>query len=121
MNRSLRRLGQLLVVMGALLGAALGVALALVVDDAGTGRAVATTERERSAVLAAGSRSSRPPASRPTSTSASRTGGEASSNQRAVSGGRAGPRGHKTEKAKAHKGNRGNPGKGKDRPAKSRS
>jgi hypothetical protein len=35
-DRSLRHLGQLLVVMGALLGAALGVGLALVVENAGT-------------------------------------------------------------------------------------
>jgi hypothetical protein len=40
-DRSLRRLGQLLVVMGALLGAGLGVALALLVENAETSRAVA--------------------------------------------------------------------------------
>ena len=119
MNRSLRRLGQLLVVMGALLGAVLGVALALVVDDAGTGRAVATPERERAAVLAAGGPSSQPPASRPTSTTASGAGGEASGNQRAVSGERTGPRGHKADKV--HNGNPDKPGKGRDKAAKSKS
>jgi hypothetical protein len=39
-DRSLRRLGQLLVVMAALLGAVLGVSLALIVENAETSRAV---------------------------------------------------------------------------------
>ena len=119
MNRSLRRLGQLLVVMGALLGAVLGVALALVVDNAGTSRTGAIPEREPAAVLAAGGPGSQPPASRPTSTTASGAGGDASSNQRAVSGERTGQRGRKADKA--HRGNRGNPGKSRDKPAKNRS
>ena len=42
MDRSLRRLGQLLVVMGVLLGAVLGVGLALLVENAETSRAVLT-------------------------------------------------------------------------------
>lgn len=53
MDASLRRLGQLLVVMGALLGAVLGVALALLVENAETSGAVAAPPRERVAVLAA--------------------------------------------------------------------
>ena len=60
MDRSLRRLGQLLVVMGALLGAVLGVALALIVEHAETSRAVAALGRERAAVLAASPPSSNP-------------------------------------------------------------
>jgi hypothetical protein len=57
---SLRRLGQLPVVMGALLGAVLGVALALLVEYAETSRAVAAPRRERVAVLAASPPSSHP-------------------------------------------------------------
>ena len=53
-----------LVVMGALLGAVLGVSLALIVGNAETSRAVGAPGRERAAVLAAGPPSSRPPASR---------------------------------------------------------
>jgi hypothetical protein len=52
-DASLRRLGQLVVVMGAMLGAVLGVALALLVENAETSRAVAAPRRERVAVLAA--------------------------------------------------------------------
>ena len=119
MDRSLRRLGQLLVVMGALLGAVLGVALALVVDYAGTSKAVAIPERRHTAVLAAEGPSSQPPASRPTRTTASGAGGDASSNHRAVSGDRTGQRGRKADKA--HTGKRDKPAKGNDKPAKSRS
>ena len=53
MNRSLRRLGQLLVVMGALLGATIGVALALIVENAENSRAVVASGRERAAVFQA--------------------------------------------------------------------
>lgn len=63
MDRSLRRLGQLLVVMAALLGAVLGVGLALLVENAETSRAVAAPERERVAVLTASPPGSQPPAS----------------------------------------------------------
>jgi hypothetical protein len=62
-DRSLRNLGQLLVVMGALLGAVLGVGLALLVENAETSRAVAAPEHERVAVLAASPPGSQPPAS----------------------------------------------------------
>ena len=61
MDRSLRRLGQLLVVMGALLGAVLGGGLALLVETAETSKAVAAPGRERVAVLAASPSSSQPP------------------------------------------------------------
>jgi hypothetical protein len=60
-HRSLRRLGQLLVVMGALCGAITGVALALIVENAEHSRAVVVVSgRERAAVLAAGPSSSQP-------------------------------------------------------------
>jgi hypothetical protein len=45
-DRSLRRFGQLLIVTGALLGAVLGVALALIVNNAATSGAVATSGRK---------------------------------------------------------------------------
>ena len=60
MDRSLRRLGQLLVVMGAVLGAVLGVSLALIVEHAENSKAVAGFGRERAAVLAATSPSTTP-------------------------------------------------------------
>ena len=52
--------------MGALLGAVLGVGLALMVENAETSNAVAAPERERVAVLAASPSSSQPPASEAT-------------------------------------------------------
>ena len=60
MDRSLRRLGQLLVVMGALLGAVLGVGLALLVENAEPSKAVVAPERV--AVPTASLSSSQPPA-----------------------------------------------------------
>ena len=63
MDRSLRRRGELLVVVGALLGAFIGVALGLVVDDAQHSMAVAAPGRARGAVQAANPPSSQPSAS----------------------------------------------------------
>jgi hypothetical protein len=57
---ALRRLGQLLVVMGAVVGALSGVALALLVEHAESSRSVAAPGRERAAVLAAHLPSSQP-------------------------------------------------------------
>jgi hypothetical protein len=84
-DRSLRRLGQLLVVTAALLGAVLGVSLALLVETAETSRAVGAPGGERAAVLAANPPSSRPPASRAASSQDSADGAEAAdrANQRA--------------------------------------
>ena len=65
MDRSLRRLGQFLVVCCALLGAVIGVALGLVVEATQPPRAGAAPER--AAVLAAGPPSSQPPGSQPAS------------------------------------------------------
>jgi hypothetical protein len=63
-DRSLHHLGQLLVVMGALLGAALGVTLALMVENANTSGTVVAPGPEGAGVLAASPPSSRPPVSR---------------------------------------------------------
>jgi hypothetical protein len=66
-----------LVVMAALLGAVLGVALALIVENAETSSAVAGLERERAAVLTASPPSSQPRASRAASSQDSADGAEA--------------------------------------------
>jgi hypothetical protein len=85
-NRSLRRLGQLLVVMGALLGAITGIALALIVENAETSRAVVVASgRERAAVLAANPSSSHPPASRAASSGNRPAGNDSAGNQHAES------------------------------------
>jgi putative intracellular protease/amidase len=80
-NQSLRRLGQLLVVMGALLGAITGVALALIVEDAENSRAVVVSGRERAAVLAANPSSSQPPASRAAGSGNRPAGNDSAGNQ----------------------------------------
>jgi hypothetical protein len=82
-DRSLRDLGQLLVVMGALLGAVLGVGLALIIENADTSGAVVAPGRERAAVLAADPPSSRPPVSRRTGSADSGAGYGAAGSQRA--------------------------------------
>lgn len=61
MERSLRRRGQVLVVVGALLGALSGVVLGLAVEDPQAPTAVAAPSRTRGAALAA-----HPPSSQPT-------------------------------------------------------
>jgi len=60
-DQSLRRRGQRLVAIGALVGALSGVALGLAVEDTGTSRAVAPG---RGAAAAASRPGSQPPASR---------------------------------------------------------
>jgi hypothetical protein len=112
-DRSLRRLGQLLVVMGALLGAVLGVALALIVEHAASSRAVVPPGPERAAVLGAGTASSRPPVAR-----AASGGSAAAGDQRAESVGRASQRDGKVDKhrqgrlGKAEASGNDKPGKG---------
>jgi hypothetical protein len=59
-----RRRGQLVVVVGALLGALVGVTLGLVVDDPGAGTAAAAQAPDRGTVVAAGATGSQPPTSR---------------------------------------------------------
>ena len=117
MDRSLRRLGQLLVVMGALLGAVLGVSLALIVEHAGTSRAVAAPRYEREAVLAASPQSSKPPASRAASAQDPRNGDDPSANQRAELAGRADQPDGKADKDSDRRGDEAG-GRGKDKPGK---
>ena len=119
MDRSLRRLGQLLVVMGALLGAVLGVSLALIVEHAETSRAVAALGRERAAVLAASPPSSETPASRAASSQDRADGSDSSGNQRAQSTGRGDQRAGKADKDReSHRDKAGS--RGKDKPNKSK-
>jgi hypothetical protein len=119
-DRSLRRLGQLLVVMGVLLGVALGVGLALLVENAEPSSAVAGPGRERAAVLAASPSSTTPSASRAASTQDPGNGSDASGNQRAEAAGRAdqpdGKAGKNGERRKDKPDSRGKgkPGKAKD-------
>ena len=89
MDRSLRQLGQLLVVMRALLGAITGVALALIMDNAASNRAAAAPGREHTAVLAAHPPSSQPPATRAASSQEPAEGNATSGNRRAESADRA--------------------------------
>ena len=88
MDASVRRLGQLLVAMAALLGAVLGVALALIVENTETSRADVALGRERAAVLAASPPSSQPPATRAASSADSADGSGSSADQRVGSAGR---------------------------------
>jgi hypothetical protein len=114
-DRSLRHLGQSLVVMGALLGAALGVGLALIVENADTSGAVVAPGRERAAVLAADPPSGRPPVSRGAGSADSAAGNGASGSQRAEAADQADQSDGETDKKnKRHD----KPGKGKDRPGK---
>lgn len=64
MDGSPRRPGRPLVVVGALLGALVGITLGLAVDDPGDGTATAATAPDRGAALAAGAPGSQPPTSR---------------------------------------------------------
>jgi hypothetical protein len=110
-DRSLRRVGQLLVVMGALLGAITGVTLALLVENAETSGAV--TAPERAAVLAAHPPSSQRPASRAAS---SKSPADTNGSQRAESPDR------RHRKADNNgEGRRDKPGHGKDKPGKDKS
>jgi hypothetical protein len=116
-DRSLRRLGQLLVVMGALLGAVLGVSLALIVENAETSRAVGAPGDERAAVLAASPPSSRPPASRAASSQDAADGSDSSGTQRAEAAHRANQRAGKADKKDESRGDRAG-GHGKTKPGK---
>jgi hypothetical protein len=88
-DRSLRRLGQLLVVMGALLGAITGVAVALIVENAGTSSAVAALGREGAAVLAASPPSSQSPTSWAAGSEGPADGSDSSATQHAEAADRA--------------------------------
>lgn len=116
MDRSLRRLGQLLVVTGALLGAVLGVALALIVEHSEPSGAVVAPGRERAAALAAYPPSRQPPASRASSEDPAAD-DDSSGGQRAESADRADQRDGKADKN--GEGRRDKPGgPGKDKPGK---
>jgi hypothetical protein len=116
-DRSLRRLGQLLVVMGALLGAVLGVSLALLVENAETSRAVRAPGRERAAVLAASPPSSQPRASRAASSQDAADGSDSSGTQRAETADRANQRAGKADKNGESRGDKTS-GHGKKKPGK---
>ena len=118
MDRSLRQLGQLLVVMGALLGAMLGVGLALIVEHAESPRPVAAAGPERAAVLAAHPPSSQPPASRAASSAGQTEGSAASGSHRVESANRADKRAgkaHKHGEDRRDKPSHGNYKPGKDK------
>jgi len=114
-DRSLRDLGQILVVMGALLGAVLGVGLALIVENADTSPAVTAPGHERAAVLASPP-SSRPPASREASSEGSAAGSGAAARQRDEAADQADHRDQKADKDR--KGRPDKPGKGNVKPGK---
>jgi hypothetical protein len=115
-DRSLRRRGQVLVVVGAMLGALIGAALGLVAEDAQTRTAVAAPGRARGAVLAV-SPSSHPPASRAAGSGNRTDGNDSSGEQRAESPDRPDKRDGKAYKDR--KDGRDEPGgRGKDKPAK---
>ena len=71
MHRSLHRRGQLLVLVAALLGAVLGGAMGLVVEDAGTGTEGAAPGPRRGTALATNSPDSQPPGSQADASDAS--------------------------------------------------
>jgi hypothetical protein len=81
-ERSLRRHGQFLVVVGALLGALSGVVLGLAVDDPQTPTAVAAPGRAGGAALAAQPPSSQPTASESTGSRDRATGDTSTGRQR---------------------------------------
>jgi hypothetical protein len=114
-DRSLRRRGQSLVAVGALVGALIGTLLGLVVGDAETSTRVAA-EPAGGAALAASSQGSQPPASRAGSGHRSDA-NPSSGSQQAASTDRPGK-----GDAKAHKhrgAGRDRPGdRGKDKPGK---
>jgi hypothetical protein len=101
--------------MGALLGAVLGVGLALVVENAETSRAVAAPEREGVAVLTASPPSSQPPASTAASSLDPGDGDVSSVNQRVQAADQRADKANKNSQ-----GRRDKPGKakGKDKPGK---
>ncbi len=125
-GRSLRRRGQRLVVVGALLGALIGVGLALAMEDAGTSRAMAAPER--GAVLAISRPSSQPPVSR-TAGAGNRTAGNDTSGSQPVESADRSDKAHGkarkegegrqdkpgNDKPGKDKHRKGEPGKGKDK------
>jgi hypothetical protein len=109
-DRSPRRRGQVLVVAGALLGALIGTALGLIVQDAQTSTAVAAAGPGRGAALAASPPTSHPPASR---AAGSGDGNDSPGNQRAEPPGRPDKRDGNAQNDRA--GGQDKPSKGKDK------
>ena len=97
--------------MGALLGAVLGVALALMLENGNTSGAVAAARPERATVLAAGPSSNQPPASPAASST------NPGNDQRAQS---ADQRDGKADKHKEVRRDKPGKAKGKDKPGKQR-
>jgi hypothetical protein len=112
-DRLFRRRGQFLVVAGALVGALIGTALGLIMQDAQTSTAVAASGPGRGAALAASPPSSHPPPSR---AAGSGDGNDSPGNQRAEPPGRPDNRDGNAHKDRA--GGKDKPGKGKDKPGK---
>ena len=113
MDRSFRHRGQVLVVVGALLGAVIGASLGLIVEGAQTSTAVATPGRMQGATLTASPPSSQPTASR---TADSGDGNDSPGNQRAESPDRPDKRHGNAHKGRAGRDRPG--GHGKDNPGK---
>jgi hypothetical protein len=84
-ERSSRRRGQSLIVVGALLGALGGVALGLAVEDPQTSAVVAAPARVRGAAVAATPPTSQPAAAQPSSSGDRADGGEPTGRQRTQS------------------------------------
>jgi hypothetical protein len=110
-DRSLPRRGQHLVVAGALLGALIGAALGLIVEDGQTSTAVAAPGRAGGAALAVSPPSSHPPASRAVGSGNRTAGNDSSGERRAESPDRPDKRHGNAHKDRA--GGRDKPGKGK--------
>ena len=104
--------------MGALLGAVLGVGLALLVENVETSRAVAAPERERAAVLTA-SPSSQPPASMAASSQDPGNGNVSSLNQRTQAADQRADKANQNSQGRRDKldkaTSKDKPGKGKDK------
>jgi len=108
-DRSLRRRGQHLVVVGALVGALIGTTLGLIAEDAQTSTTVAAGPG-RGAALAASPPSSHPP---PSQAAGSGDGNDSPGNQRAEPPGRPDKRDGNAQNDRA--GGKDKPSKGKDK------
>jgi hypothetical protein len=117
-ERSLRRRGQVLVVVGALLGAVSGIVLGLAVDDSQTPTAVVAPGQAGAAALAAQPPSSQPAASESTG-SRERADGDASTGRQRTEPADRLSNGHgnagKDSEGRQGKPSKDKPGKGKDK------
>jgi hypothetical protein len=102
-DRSLRRHGQLLVAVGAFLGALVGVVLGLAVEDPQTSTAAVAPGRARAVALAATPPSSQPAAAQPAG-SGKQADGDASTGRQPTESAYRPDKGH----GNAHQDNRGN-------------